>query len=392
MDTSREDSLPVNPKRRPYRRPRFSPTEELAIITDFQSGLTVPKLMKRYGGSQCAVVGVLHRHGLRQPPRGTERRRYFFDETFFENIDTEEKAYWLGFIAADGCVTDKKWCLSIGLAQCDRGHLEKFAKAIKTTHPVSDITTKGDEYGERHASRVYIWSKKLANQLIRLGVTPRKSLTAEPWNAPPRLARAYWQGAFDGDGCISKSVRRRRRNRDGGGRTEWTVSFCGSLPMVTAFRNFVREHLGVSAEPSRSQSIFVVAYSGGSLPQKVAKLLYSGASVWLDRKKSLVEKLLNHVFTLPKHALLTPDGLKEMRAELGSWAAVAKAVDTSYTVLCGLRNRLGMTADVQKYAHVTREMLESLHAELKTWKDVATRLGMHYVHVFNLRHKFGMMD
>lgn len=35
-------------------------------------------------------------------------RKYSVNEIFFEVINTEEKAYWLGFIFADGCVLDRK--------------------------------------------------------------------------------------------------------------------------------------------------------------------------------------------------------------------------------------------------------------------------------------------
>ena len=31
-------------------------------------------------------------------------RKHFFNENYFENIDTEEKYYWLGVVSADGCI------------------------------------------------------------------------------------------------------------------------------------------------------------------------------------------------------------------------------------------------------------------------------------------------
>ena len=62
-------------------------------------------------------------------------RKYNFDENFFDKIDTEEKAYWLGFIYADGAIF--KRTLSIRLSTKDIHHLEKFKKILNTDAAIS---------------------------------------------------------------------------------------------------------------------------------------------------------------------------------------------------------------------------------------------------------------
>lgn len=47
---------------------------------------------------------------------------------YFTNIDTREKAYWLGMFYADGCVHSNSNEISIGLK--DQEHIEKFKQAI----------------------------------------------------------------------------------------------------------------------------------------------------------------------------------------------------------------------------------------------------------------------
>jgi len=54
--------------------------------------------------------------------------KHIFNHNFFETIDTEEKAYWLGFIAADGGLASNIYRLTIGLNQKDQNHLEKLLK------------------------------------------------------------------------------------------------------------------------------------------------------------------------------------------------------------------------------------------------------------------------
>ena len=66
-------------------------------------------------------------------------RLYTLNENFFETIDTEDKAYWLGFIYADGYITKSKTGqhnLGIKLSIKDLAHLQKFALDIKTNKPI----------------------------------------------------------------------------------------------------------------------------------------------------------------------------------------------------------------------------------------------------------------
>ena len=54
-----------------------------------------------------------------------EYHRHIFDQ-----IDTQEKAYWLGFILADGYLNTNKHMLRIKLGDKDKHHLEKFIQAL----------------------------------------------------------------------------------------------------------------------------------------------------------------------------------------------------------------------------------------------------------------------
>ena len=66
--------------------------------------------------------------------------KYVFDKTFFQEIDTEEKAYILGFIYADGNISnienDKHYRIRILLKKSDSNILEKIKTAIKYTGPI----------------------------------------------------------------------------------------------------------------------------------------------------------------------------------------------------------------------------------------------------------------
>lgn len=57
--------------------------------------------------------------------------KYQYNTHYFKNIDTEDKAYWAGFIAADGNVRKDYLKMRLELNIKDLGHLEKFKKAFK---------------------------------------------------------------------------------------------------------------------------------------------------------------------------------------------------------------------------------------------------------------------
>ena len=55
------------------------------------------------------------------------RKKYYLKEDIFDNIDTEEKAYWLGFLYADGNVANNASRIRLSLAENDLEILEKFS-------------------------------------------------------------------------------------------------------------------------------------------------------------------------------------------------------------------------------------------------------------------------
>jgi hypothetical protein len=131
------------------------------------------------------------------------RKKIDADDTLFEKIDTEEKAYWLGFLYADGSITydtiRNRYVIELALAEKDLNHLEKFKNFL--------MSSKNIEYREStKAYRISIYSKKMCKDLIKLGCVPKKSLTLVFPNEkqiPKPLIIHFIRGYFDGDGSIS---------------------------------------------------------------------------------------------------------------------------------------------------------------------------------------------
>ena len=146
------------------------------------------------------------------PLRGN--KIYSYDETFFEIINTEEKAYWLGFLYADGMVRVRKTGsgIRLKLGVKDLSHIEKFKEVINSTHKITFRPQKGVG-GACYEFSIY--SNKLAKDLINKGCKPNKSLILTfPEFLSKELLHHFIRGYFDGDGCVSYGFyKRKNRNK-----------------------------------------------------------------------------------------------------------------------------------------------------------------------------------
>ena len=110
---------------------------------------------------------------------------------------TRESAYWIGFLAADGCV-DEKGRVRVGLQRSDVSHLYKLAKFVGSTHKVQERDNRCD---------LEFSCAEMVADLSKYGIVPRKSIEFHP--GPVKLYSEFlpefFRGWFDGDGTICES-------------------------------------------------------------------------------------------------------------------------------------------------------------------------------------------
>ena len=71
-----------------------------------------------------------------------------FNNKVFDSIDTEEKAYWLGFLFADGSVSARDNQVELSLSSIDRGHLQKFRRFLESKNEVKAEEDPFKNFGE----------------------------------------------------------------------------------------------------------------------------------------------------------------------------------------------------------------------------------------------------
>lgn len=202
-------------------------------------------------------------------------RKYFLDEHFFDVIDSENKAYWLGFISADGCIRKDDKQLSISLMPQDSNHLYKFSKDLNSNYPV---------YMYKDKCSIVVTSTTLVNSLVNLGVTPRKSFSLKVCTKIPKnLLLHYYRGLVDGDGCLYKRP-------DG----FFEIGLVGTYSICESFRCWlIAKGINIKAKTNSIRTFYGIRANGRNLPKAICELLYRNSNVFLDRKYKLAMEIIN---------------------------------------------------------------------------------------------------
>jgi hypothetical protein len=171
--------------------------ESNEIIKLYENGFKILEISKKFKSQPEKISCLLKENGIRVSSKNCYRLPYSLNHSYFENIDTEEKAYFLGFLFADGGVAENSNRISLNINDIEI--LYKFADALKLT--------KGFYKNPSHKKAITInfSSIKMKNDLISLGCVPKKSLILKFPNSnqvPDNLIRHFIRGYFDGDGHI----------------------------------------------------------------------------------------------------------------------------------------------------------------------------------------------
>jgi len=119
------------------------------------------------------------------------------NKKYFEDIDSKEKAYWLGFLYADGYVTKNNYALALELADKDEELLVRFCNHIGA----NDKSIKKIIRGKYISCRVLVSSKEFVSHIINKGCVNKKSLIVRlPEFNDDKLNLSFLMGYFDGDG------------------------------------------------------------------------------------------------------------------------------------------------------------------------------------------------
>lgn len=250
----------------------------------FLSGTSLEKIGKEHKICAYRLGKALKEDGV-VIAQNNQRHKYNID--FFKTIDSEEKAYWLGFLYADGYV-GKSSKMELCLKYSDMDHLRKFRDVISPTLPIQPrvIRLKKREY---KACRISFTNNIIKQQLGDLGCYNCKShsLKFSRKIVDLKLMPHFIRGYFDGDGCIFKSG--------------WTIS--GNKEFLTKLQEFIVAlnigHTAVKIYKDKRGAVHSLQKGTPRAALKFLDYIYNNCTIYLKRKYTLYNTLRQH---LPQRA------------------------------------------------------------------------------------------
>ncbi len=276
-------------------------TEQVGELTcAYIGGDTQGEIAQRFGVSHHGIRNCLVRNGVALPGKG--KRSWYSNPVAFDVI-TEESAYWIGFLMADGSITDDDR-ICVELSAIDREHLEKLRQFVSARCPV-DTHERGG-YARRMTSIFRFTSIPIARTLEKYGVCPRK--TSRERVVLLEDNRHFWRGVIDGDGTIVI-------NKD----NSVKLSLCGGKELLTQFVRFI----GADAHWYQMGKIYAITFSREQ-SVKAIHTLYGGCSIALQRKNERAQEVITRGTLLHKERPRGIDGRYVI--EQGKYIGHAKSV------------------------------------------------------------------
>lgn len=247
------------------------------IKTLYLEGKTMIEIAKI---AECDFTNIRsHLHRMKVEIRKSDAyRKYNINENFFKVIDTEEKAYVLGFLYADGYNQTSKNQIRLTLSSIDAEVLLKFNTILNYNRPLLYLK-------DNTIVDLTINSKTISSDLVNLGCTQKKSFTLSfPYDKiPANLVRHFIRGYFDGDGCINISEQ-----------NDVQINITGNNMFIEQLQEILVKATSTSRTKlqlyKKSCSVF---WHGKNVCFKVLDYLYKDSNISLDRKNKLYKKIVS---------------------------------------------------------------------------------------------------
>lgn len=262
-----------------YNEIIFTENQEKEIIDMYlNQNLSTVKIGKLFNCGNKVIGRVLERNNI--PRTGVGQRKYALNEHYFDIIDTQEKAYILGFFYADGCNFKPKSTVSMSLQEDDVEILEKIRLEIQSEKPLEylNYSNKHDfGYTYKNQYRLQLFSSYMCNTLESIGMIPNKSLQLQFPNISEKLYSHFIRGYFDGDGSVYFA--------DNGNCVVTITStddFCRCIKNIV--EHSLKIHCTISNASNNNGITKVLSISGKYQVETFFDWIYEDANLYLKRK------------------------------------------------------------------------------------------------------------
>ena len=224
----------------------------------------------------------------------SNKNRALHKNVAYFDVQSPNMAWILGFLAADGCISEKRNEISLGLSSADIEILERIRKEIEIENKVRVYTDrKGFEYAELN------WTCEQHKKVLsEYSIIPKKTFKLKP---PYKLDKRYWidyiRGYFDGDGSVNFIQSNGKKQYTA---LRWQV--CSATPEILQFIVDYLEELGVKSvniqkQNRKNSTLYSIQYSTTATIQIYNILYNTNSDLFLKRKKDHYTEILEKHIT-----------------------------------------------------------------------------------------------
>lgn len=239
---------------------------------------TVSEVSKQTGYPRTCITRYATRFNIYKK-KYTRKNVNTVNEDYFKEIDTEEKAYWLGFFMADANMyiyEDGRRQFSIKIKDSDHEHLEKFKKAVNFSGQIiKRCSIRKDT--KCYSSEIKIYNKNFCDCLIKHGIIPHKTGKEQiPNTIPEDLKKHFIRGFLDGDGWVSGNIKKGKSAN---------VGICSTNKVIcdNLFEYF-KTYLNIQMQINLYKNVYKVHTGKKEFVYNLLKFLYLNSNIYLDRK------------------------------------------------------------------------------------------------------------
>lgn len=255
---------------------RFNWTEK-DIIKVYNQGFSQKECSKMFNIHRTTLTRILKRENVES--RGC--RFYTLNEHYFKEINSKDKAYFLGLLMADGCNTNTT--VKINLQINDIILLQLFKNYIEYTGSIKINVSK--TINKKDQCLITLCSKKLCKDLTNLGCIKAKSHYTYFPDIPEEFYSHFIRGVFDGDGSIWFSKCHH-------------FEIIGNNVLIEKIQEILMKECNLNKTKFRNNlksknNIIAVTYGGNKQVKKIGEYLYKDCEdLYLPRKKEKIDKII----------------------------------------------------------------------------------------------------
>lgn len=209
---------------------------------------------------------------------------YIIDNNIFENINTKNKSYILGFLLADGHRLKNSNQIRLKLQERDINILEKINKELNYIKPL--IFDKKREEKNQNQYSLIICNKKICEDLENYGIVKNKTFNITIPIIDDKLFIDLFRGYFDGDGWFTCN----KENKAG------EIGIIGEYEFISFIKEKIKELYNIDSRFSKDKRvdsrIINLRIRKRLDINKLYDLMYFDTDLYLERKYLKIQKYL----------------------------------------------------------------------------------------------------